>query len=104
MLSLVFLGLQGMLDPPRPEALAAVQACQRAGITVKMITGDHRDTARWVAAQLGLGRTGAVRAIDGLELEGLSGQALQELAQRSDVFARVAPAQKLALVEALQAG
>ncbi|SBO44955.1 HAD-IC family P-type ATPase [Cyanobium sp. NIES-981] len=101
--SLVFLGLQGMLDPPRPEALAAVRACQRAGITVKMITGDHRDTARWVATELGLGRGGTVQAVEGRDLEGCPAGELQELAARTDVFARVAPAQKLALVQALQA-
>ncbi len=101
---LVFLGLQGMLDPPRPEARAAVRACQQAGITVKMITGDHRDTARWVATELGLGRGGAVRAVEGRALEDCPPEQLGRLARETDVFARVAPAQKLALVQALQAG
>lgn len=99
-----FLGLQGMLDPPRPEALAAVLACQQAGITVKMITGDHLETARSIAAQLGLGRgpKGEVRAVEGRRLENRSDQELQHIARDTDVFARVAPTQKLALVQALQ--
>ena len=98
-----FLGLQGMLDPPRPEALAAVAACQQAGITVKMITGDHLETARSIASQLGLGRNGTVRALEGRRLEHCSPEELAAIARDTDVFARVAPAQKLALVRALQA-
>lgn len=98
-----FLGLQGMLDPPRPEALAAVAACQQAGITVKMITGDHLETARSIASQLGLGRNGTVRALEGRRLEHCSPEELEAIARDTDVFARVAPAQKLALVRALQA-
>jgi calcium-translocating P-type ATPase len=98
-----FLGLQGMLDPPRPEALAAVAACQRAGITVKMITGDHLETARSIANQLGLGKQGVVRALEGRELDNRSQEDLAAIARDTDVFARVAPAQKLALVQALQA-
>jgi len=98
-----FLGLQGLLDPPRPEALAAVAACQQAGITVKMITGDHLDTARSIALQLGLGRDGQVRAREGRELDHRSAADLARIARDTDVFARVAPSQKLALVRALQA-
>jgi calcium-translocating P-type ATPase len=97
-----FLGLQGMLDPPRPEAVAAVAACQQAGVTVKMITGDHLETARAIAIQLGLGRNGSVRALEGRDLEQRSDDELNQIAQDTDVFARVAPAQKLALVRALQ--
>jgi cation-transporting ATPase F len=101
---LTFLGLQGMLDPPRPEALAAVAACRQAGIQVKMITGDHLETARSIAAQLGLGQSssGAVRAMEGSDLEQCSAADLARIARDTDVFARVAPAQKLALVQALQ--
>ena len=99
---LEFLGLQGMLDPPRPEAMAAVAACQQAGITVKMITGDHLETARSIAAQLGLGQGGQVRALEGRELEQRSESELRRIARDTDVFARVAPSQKLALVRALQ--
>jgi cation-transporting ATPase F len=101
--NLDFLGLQGMLDPPRPEALAAVAACRQAGIRVKMITGDHLATARAIACQLGLGGGGAVRALRGSELENRSEAELAAIASDTDVFARVAPAQKLALVRALQA-
>jgi magnesium-transporting ATPase (P-type) len=100
---LEFLGLQGMLDPPRPEAMAAVAACQQAGITVKMITGDHLETARSIASQLGLGRGGgAVQALEGLALEQRSEAELRRIVRDTDVFARVAPSQKLALVRALQ--
>jgi len=98
-----FLGLQGMLDPPRPEAIEAVAACQAAGITVKMITGDHLETARSIALQLGMGQGETVRAIDGRSLAALADDALVECARHNDVFARVAPAQKLSLVKALQA-
>ena len=98
-----FLGLQGMLDPPRPEALAAVAACRQAGIQVKMITGDHLETARSVASQLGMGRQGVVRALAGRELNNRSEAELAVIAGDTDVFARVTPAQKLALVRALQA-
>ena len=109
-----FLGLQGMLDPPRPEAIRAVAACQRAGITVKMITGDHLETARAIARQLGIGqRPGADGAtgtparptpgLDGRQLAALAPDELGEVVERVDVFARVAPAQKLQLVQALQA-
>jgi len=97
-----FLGLQGMLDPPRPEATRAVAACRAAGITVKMITGDHLETARAIARQMGIGAD-PPRAVDGRELAGLGPDAIAELVDRVDVFARVAPAQKLELVRALQA-
>lgn len=105
---LTLLGLQAMIDPPRPEAVAAVRACQQAGIAVKMITGDHAVTARAIAAQIGLdGRKG----LDGRELIAMTGQELAatpheqlvEAAERTAVFARVSPEQKLRLVEALQA-
>jgi len=97
-----FLGLQGMLDPPRPEARAAVAACRAAGIAVKMITGDHLETARSIARQIGLGRDGVVEAIDGRQLAAMDEAAIAERVGDVDVFARVAPSQKLALVRALQ--
>lgn len=103
---LTFLGLEGMLDPPRPEAIAAVRTCQDAGITVKMITGDHLITARAIGDQVGLrGRdaSGGLVALSGRELEAVSDEELPEVAERTDVFARVAPEQKLRLVRALQA-
>jgi Ca2+-transporting ATPase len=102
---LTFLGLEGMLDPPRPEAIAAVQRCQKAGIEVKMITGDHLLTARAVAHQIGLrGRSDleVPNAITGRELERTSDEALPSIAENSAVFARVSPEQKLRLVKALQ--
>ncbi|MCP9858790.1 MULTISPECIES: HAD-IC family P-type ATPase [unclassified Cyanobium] len=103
-----FLGLQGMLDPPRPEAIRAVAACQAAGITVKMITGDHLETARAIAREMGIGRapvgTGEeLAAIDGRQLAELGPDGIAACVDRVDVFARVAPAQKLQLVQALQA-
>ncbi|MEA5399386.1 HAD-IC family P-type ATPase [Synechococcus sp. BA-124 BA4] len=103
-----FLGLQGMLDPPRSEAIRAVAACQAAGITVKMITGDHLETARAIARQMGIGRAPAgegeeLAAIDGRQLAALGPDGIAACVDRVDVFARVAPAQKLQLVQALQA-
>jgi calcium-translocating P-type ATPase len=101
-----FLGLQGMIDPPRPAAIAAVRECQRAGIAVKMITGDHLITARAIAGQISLkGREEHRKlvALSGRELEKISDAELPEVADRTAVFARVAPEQKLRLVKALQA-
>ncbi|MEB3319906.1 MAG: HAD-IC family P-type ATPase [Cyanobium sp.] len=100
--NLDFLGLQGMVDPPRPEAIRAVAACQAAGIRVKMITGDHLETARAIARQMGIGGA-AVSAVDGRTLAAMAPDAIADLVDRVDVFARVAPAQKLQLVQALQA-
>jgi Ca2+-transporting ATPase len=102
---LTFLGLQGMLDPPRPEAIAAVRLCQRAGIAVKMITGDHLLTAEAIGHQMGLrgsGKVGRSNAISGRELEQISDDDLPAIAEASVVFARVTPEQKLRLVKALQ--
>ena len=104
---MTFLGLQGMIDPPRPEAMAAVQVCQAAGIRVKMITGDHVITAAAIARQIGLiGETeepGQSLTLNGRDIAALSDAELITVAQRIAVFARVAPEQKLRLVEALQA-
>ncbi|MBL0226810.1 MAG: HAD-IC family P-type ATPase, partial [Geobacteraceae bacterium] len=104
---LTFLGLQGMIDPPRTEAMAAIKVCLAAGIKVKMITGDHVITASAIARQIGLygDSDSASRppALNGRELEGLSDTELIDAAERTVVFARVAPEQKLRLVEALQA-
>jgi cation-transporting ATPase F len=98
---LTFLGLQGKLDPPRPEALAAVKCCRQAGIRVKMVTGDHPLTARAIARRIGIGGD-EVRSLTGAELEKLDDAALAAAADGTDVFARVAPEQKLRLVKALQ--
>ncbi len=102
---LTFLGLQGMMDPPRPEAIASVRQCQRAGIAVKMITGDHLITARVIAGHIGLHghqENGQLVALSGRELEKVSDEQLPDVAERTAVFARVAPEQKLRLVRALQ--
>ncbi len=99
---LVFLGLQGMIDPPRPEAIAAVHACQSAGIRVKMITGDHIATARAIAQRMGITSAEPVLAFEGQQLAKMDDRELAQAIVAGDVFARVAPAQKLRLVEALQ--
>ncbi|MGV2828360.1 cation-transporting P-type ATPase [Myxosarcina sp. GI1(2024)] len=99
---LVFLGLQGMIDPPRPEAIAAVHACQAAGINVKMITGDHITTARAIAERMGLQKSGRVLAFEGQQLLQMEKHEIARAVEDGVVFARVAPAQKLQLVEALQ--
>jgi Ca2+-transporting ATPase len=100
---LELLGLIGMIDPPRPEAIAAVAACRAAGIRVKMITGDHRGTAQAIGRQLGLLEPGEV-ALSGAELSAASDDALPEVAAGTHVFARVSPEHKLRLVRALQRG
>jgi Ca2+-transporting ATPase len=103
---LVFLGLQGMIDPPRAAAVAAVETCRRAGIEVKMITGDHAATATAIAKQVGIAAAagdGGAAALTGREIELLSAADLAAAAARTAVFARVSPEQKLRLVEALQA-
>ncbi|WP_414754140.1 cation-translocating P-type ATPase [Anabaena sp. CCY 9910] len=99
---LVFLGLQGMIDPPRAEAIAAVAACQNAGIQVKMITGDHAATAQAIAQRMGFNQNGEVLAFTGAQLAQMSQTQLATAIEDGAVFARVAPEQKLRLVEALQ--
>lgn len=100
---LTFLGLQGMIDPPREEAIAAVADCRRAGIKVKMITGDHALTAKVIAERVGLAdKDSGIDAITGMELEKISDVDLPKIAEETEVFARVAPEQKLRLVRALQ--
>ncbi|MFZ5426988.1 MAG: cation-transporting P-type ATPase [Thermodesulfobacteriota bacterium] len=104
---LEFLGLQGMIDPPRPEAVAAVAAFHRAGVKVKMITGDHALTAAAIGGMMGLGGPsceipGDCVVLTGSRMAGMSDAELVEHAARTDIFARVDPAQKLRLVMALQ--
>jgi magnesium-transporting ATPase (P-type) len=94
------LGLVGLIDPPREEAIAAVAECQRAGVRVKMITGDHVVTAAAIGRQLGLS---ADHALTGETVESLDDQSLQRVALETDVFARASPEHKLRLVAALQA-
>jgi Ca2+-transporting ATPase len=99
---LIFIGLQGMIDPPRESATKAVQACQEAGIQVKMITGDHAITAQAIARRMGMNKNGAVLAFTGAELAEMDKQELAAVVEDGVVFARVAPEQKLRIVEALQ--
>jgi magnesium-transporting ATPase (P-type) len=99
---LTLLGLLGLIDPPRQEAIAAVTECQTAGIRVKMITGDHGGTARAIAEQLGLANYHEV--LTGVDLDALNDDALIGRAAEVDVFARTSPEHKLRLVRALQAG
>jgi len=95
------LALVGIADPPREEAVAAVAACAAAGIRVKMITGDHAETARAIGAQMGIGRDKP--ALTGAEIELMDSAQLRRVAPEIDVFARASPEHKLRLVEALQA-
>jgi len=97
---LVYAGLFGMIDPPREEACPALQACKNAGVRAVMITGDHPQTARAIADQLGIGTGLAHRT--GAELEGISAQELERDIEQSGVFARVSPEHKLRIVDALQ--
>jgi Ca2+-transporting ATPase len=98
---LTLLGLVGMIDPPRPEAKAAVEACERAGIRVVMITGDHPQTAAAVARELGLLKDGQV--LTGTELDAMDDATFEREIARIAVLARVSPAHKLRAVTALQA-
>ena len=94
------LGLVGLLDPPRQEAMEAIAQCHQAGIQVKMITGDHGVTALAIAERLGLSNSSEVAT--GKDLDALDDAGLLALAQRVDVFARTSPEHKLRLVQALQ--
>jgi magnesium-transporting ATPase (P-type) len=98
---LMFLGIVGLIDPPRDEAIAAIAECRSAGIAVKMITGDHAATAAAIARQLQI--ADAPQAVTGAELENTSDDALVDMAARTDVFARTSPEHKLRIVRALQA-
>ncbi len=105
---LIFLGLQGMIDPPRTEAVAAVKICQSAGIRIKMITGDHPVTAAAIAGQIGIsaavnGDAKKSEVFTGQMLEKLSDDQLTVVAEETNVFARATPEQKIRLVRALQA-
>jgi Ca2+-transporting ATPase len=99
---LEIVGMAGMIDPPRPEALQAVQECKEAGIRPVMITGDHPTTATVIAKRLGIIDTKADRIVSGAELRKMSEQELVDLADHIKVYARVSPEQKLNIVKALQ--
>jgi cation-transporting P-type ATPase F len=104
---MTFLGLQGMIDPPRPEAIDAIRACQEAGISIKMITGDHLTTARSIAERLGI-IVGASApgpwpdAMSGSDIDRLGDSELSECVAHTSVFGRITPEQKLRLVTMLQ--
>ncbi|QWZ78099.1 cation-transporting P-type ATPase [Aeromonas sp. FDAARGOS 1419] len=95
-----FLGVAAMMDPPRPEAIRAIATCQQAGIRVKMITGDHPETAMAIGAMLGMPNTR--EAVTGAQLQQLSDDELIDVAECNDIFARTSPEHKLRLVKALQ--
>ncbi len=97
---LIFLGIVGFIDPPREEAVAAIAECRTAGISVKMITGDHAATAASIAQQLGLGD--APRVLTGHDLDGMSDADLVREVDDTAVFARTSPEHKLRIVRALQ--
>ena len=97
---LILLGITGLIDPPRPEAITAVAECHAAGIAVKMITGDHAGTAAAIARQIGLREP--QRVITGAELERMNDAELAAIVEKTNVFARTSPEHKLRLVIALQ--
>ena len=97
---MTFLGLLGMIDPPRPEVKAAIQTCEQAGIKPVMITGDHPLTAQAIARELGILKIG--RVVTGAELEALSDADLERVVEEIEVYARVSPTHKLRVVSALQ--
>ena len=97
---MIFLGLAGMIDPPRPEAAKAIETCSVAGIRPVMITGDHPGTAEAVARELGLLKTGHV--VTGAELEAMPDSEFKRKVETIEVYARVSPEHKLRVVNALQ--
>jgi len=99
--TLILLGMVGMIDPPREEAIAAVAECHAAGIRVKMITGDHAGTAAAIGRQIGLQNANAV--LTGADLDGMDDAALAIAVLQTDIFARTSPEHKLRLVMTLQA-
>ncbi|MGE2737868.1 HAD-IC family P-type ATPase [Mycolicibacterium vaccae] len=99
---LEFLGIVGIVDPPRPEAIEAIANCHSAGIQVKMITGDHVGTAKAIAREMGI-VDGEPMALTGADLQSMSQPRLREVVDKVDVFARTSPEHKLRIVSALQA-
>ncbi len=98
--NLTFIGLVGLIDPPRPEVKAAIRACRAAGIRPIMITGDHPLTARTIAEQVGLDRSALL--LSGPELDALSDEALREVVGQVSIYARTTPEHKLSIVRALR--
>jgi magnesium-transporting ATPase (P-type) len=99
---LEFVGVVGIADPPRPEAIEAIASCHSAGIRVKMITGDHAGTATAIAREMGIIGADAPPAVTGTELEKATDEQLKTIVESADVFARTSPEHKLRLVRALQ--
>lgn len=99
---LIFVGMQAMLDPPRPEVKESVRLCHQAGVAVKMITGDHKGTALFISKELGIVSSLDAKALSGSELEQLNEQELANVVSETHVYARVSPEQKLKIVQALQ--
>jgi magnesium-transporting ATPase (P-type) len=99
---LEFLGVWGIVDPPRPEAVEAIADCHAAGIAVKMITGDHAGTALAIGREMGLVSGDDVRVLTGTELEALTQEQLKEVVRDVDIYARTSPEHKIRIVRALQ--
>lgn len=100
---LEFVGLVGLVDPPREEAITAVASCHGAGINVKMITGDHAETARAISRELGLSNNDDPVVVTGAQVEAMTKEELVERVTDVDVFARTSPEHKIRIVDALQA-
>ncbi len=100
---LVMLGLTGIVDPPRPEAIVAIATCHTAGIKVTMITGDHAGTATAISREMGIFDETTEQAVTGAELEAATDEELRTIVDRTETFARTSPEHKLRLVKALQA-
>lgn len=98
--NLIFIGIIGLIDPPRPDALSALAQCERAGIEVKMLTGDHANTAAAIGSQIGIKHPDKV--LTGSDLEQMEDLRLSDAVQKVNIFARITPEQKLKLVMALQ--
>lgn len=97
----IFLGITGIIDPPRDEAIEAIKECKDAGVRVKMITGDHVITAKAIGREIGIGD--GEKALSGKDLEEMSDEKMKEVVDEYDVYARSSPEHKLRLVTALQA-
>ncbi|MBU9764805.1 HAD-IC family P-type ATPase [Mycobacterium sp. TNTM28] len=100
---LEFLGIVGIVDPPRPEAVTAIANCHSAGIGVKMITGDHGGTARAIAREMGITTDPNPKVLTGADLQAMSQPALRDMVDEVDIYARTSPEHKLRIVSALQA-
>ncbi|MGF2144443.1 HAD-IC family P-type ATPase [Vagococcus fluvialis] len=97
---LTFVGIAGLIDPPKTSAIKAIEECYNAGISVKMITGDHKETARAIGREIGLKHTEKV--LEGTEIDELNATELAQIVNKVDVYARTTPEHKLRIVEALQ--